>query len=492
MSRARAIKVNKADEFIAKMKPIRKATLESIRKETSKYIFVEKDGNAYCEKCHAEFTLLGSKHKGSGKCPECNSSLEIWHTSRKSELHQYAYSWRVIAEAIDNTTLALRYVLCSREGRKVVELDERAVMVLDFETKKISKFENPFGQGWKKSTKNFFQETFMYNYRKICCLGAEIHNKKWFSREVSKVDLFKYFDPSKYMSGYYASSVICHCSKKADLFEKLEKVGLGNIINQDLATWDYRHEIEYIKGEKELHKMLGISKATLKICMQNPTVKIDTLKALRKYPDMSTEYAEALVQGRITDDEYEMAIKTKNAKKSLAYIKTNGINYGEYEHYLSMLTKLEYPEDSYYLYPKNFREADAKISAEYSAKENTIQNKQIKAISDALRKMDDLQKYLNGSKGFFVYVPESSADLTKEGKALHNCIGTYTNKIAEGKTLVFYIRQLDNPLAPFVAMEYKNGKIVQVRYDHNKSVETNSNVYQSAKHLHRLLLRTTF
>ena len=84
--------------------------------------------------------------------------------------------------------------------------------------------------------------------------------------------------------------------------------------------------------------------------------------------------------------------------------------------------------------------------------------------------MPDLQEFLSGSDGLLVYVPESTKDLVKESKALHNCLGTYAERIANGKTLVFFVRRLNDPTAPFVAFEYVNGDVVQCRADNNQNV----------------------
>ena len=103
--------------------------------------------------------------------------------------------------------------------------------------------------------------------------------------------------------------------------------------------------------------------------------------------------------------------------------------------------------------------------------EKAKQSRLIKKISNGLRKTDDLQEFLQGSNGLLVYVPESAEDLLKEGRHLHNCIGTYIDRIAEGKTLVFFVRRLNDINAPFVAFEYCNGEVVQCRYDKNEAVK---------------------
>ena len=85
--------------------------------------------------------------------------------------------------------------------------------------------------------------------------------------------------------------------------------------------------------------------------------------------------------------------------------------------------------------------------------------KQIEAnYSDAMHlRSDDLM--LVG-----LWTPE---DLIAEGKALHNCISTYPERVASGETMVMAVRKTKEPEKPYCAFEYKNDRIIQVRADHN-------------------------
>ena len=104
----------------------------------------------------------------------------------------------------------------------------------------------------------------------------------------------------------------------------------------------------------------------------------------------------------------------------------------------------------------------------------------IAKISKGLMELPEIKELCGNSRGLLVYVPESSKDLYEEGKALHNCLSTYVNRVANKNTLIFFVRQLQNPTAPFVAMEIAyDGTVIQVRYDHNKPVE-DSNIIDFA------------
>ena len=108
-----------------------------------------------------------------------------------------------------------------------------------------------------------------------------------------------------------------------------------------------------------------------------------------------------------------------------------------------------------------------------------IKDKLIKAVRDKLNSMPELKEFFNGAKGFMAYVPQCEKDFIEEGKAQHNCVGggNYANQVAKNQTLIFFIREIDKPNAPFVTMEYRNGKIIPCMLDRNERVKENTKVY---------------
>ena len=132
---------------------------------------------------------------------------------------------------------------------------------------------------------------------------------------------------------------------------------------------------------------------------------------------------------------------------------------------------MNYPLDDSYLYPKDFYKEDRRIAKEISDKENAETNNKMTLVANALRNSKELADMFKGSMGLQVVVPESVGELRSEGKYLHNCLGGYGERIAEKKTLVFFVRKIEDPTAPYVALEYNHGRIVQCRFDHNVPVK---------------------
>ena len=151
---------------------------------------------------------------------------------------------------------------------------------------------------------------------------------------------------------------------------------------------------------------------------------------------------------------------------------------GEYDDYLQMAEDLRYSlKDRGVTMRKSRRKAHQDITAEYNMMRDKIRReKEERKNREMAEKMVLIREEVNKnhadamnlrSNDFLsvgLWTPEA---LKEEGKALHNCIGTYAEKVANGKTMIFAVRKKDAPEKPFCAFEYADQKIIQCRADHN-------------------------
>lgn len=115
------------------------------------------------------------------------------------------------------------------------------------------------------------------------------------------------------------------------------------------------------------------------------------------------------------------------------------------------------------IYPKDLERSHDEMLLRVKEKENAKINAQIAKRLPSLEFME----YEDESLGLFIRVAASHSELIKEGKLLHHCVGGYASSHAEGKTTILFIRHIDSPSIPFFTLEYKNGKVMQNRGDHN-------------------------
>ena len=91
------------------------------------------------------------------------------------------------------------------------------------------------------------------------------------------------------------------------------------------------------------------------------------------------------------------------------------------------------------------------------------------------------KKYLplqrESKENFITIIAMSPADLITEGEKLHHCVGKmgYDQKFVREETLIFFIRNKDNPESPFVTIEYSlsNHKVLQSYGDHDSKPDEN-------------------
>ena len=73
--------------------------------------------------------------------------------------------------------------------------------------------------------------------------------------------------------------------------------------------------------------------------------------------------------------------------------------------------------------------------------------------------------------GFILKIAESQEDLNVESSVLGHCVRTYGNKVAEGKTIIYFIRREEKQDEPYYTLEIRpDGQFIQCRGEHNCSM----------------------
>ena len=459
---------------------------EWMKSHTGKWLTVTRENGteiARCSCCGEVVEIGKTKHKGRAICPNCKKEVEVLHSWRVSKYWDDV-QFVIVPKAIDNKVLMLRYYYVYRKGFDNIhtpEIRECARMIINTKRKSVHTFENKEGS-WEYTHRNYFAETNMYNYRRWCCLSG-IDYDRLLARGLRKLDTFKYWSPKMikdlWSKQYYTHNLICVLATKADLYEKMYKVGLADVVKADIVASKY-DEIKYNAKAKSLTAMLGITKEQLKTLKNVRINHLKVLEAMQIQKEMGLDkeiisYIEKLC---ISYSDVKRLAEDNNAKKVLRYCVRQNIGIYEYRRYKENLVTLGYRLDDAYLFPRNFRVDDLRVANEIverrdaRKKEKDVErNVLISGISKGLRENKELMEFFAGSNGLIVYVPESVEELKMEGKRLHNCLGSYVDRVAEGKTLVFFIRRMEDPTAPYIAMEYCHGRVLQCMYDYNKRVE---------------------
>ena len=473
-------------------KPIEQKYLDWALKASARHIYVDHNGNGWCTSCESKVMLAKTKHLEAIRCPKCNAKLKALHVWRRKS-NRYSgiedtVDWYVFPDVLNDHLLMLRYVLVYKADTEP-EYGERARYILDFKNKKEYTLEFSWNKKqWEYSDSDYFRETGMgYTYRRFCCLQGELypHTMKRFN----KIDNLKYIKFNREMfSKWYVSSVLFSAYRKPVMYEQLSKAG----------SYSHYYDVPYDDTQTELIKALGLNKNTFKFLKQAQSIR--ALKFLKANPNISEkEFAKA----RLLDFSSELEELTKQYNlhfgKTLKYIRKVAKDkhvpdlVRDYKDYLQTLDKLGYPLDSQYCYPTNFRKEDERVQKELRARDERrrgmtkleiIQEEAridsvVNNISKALRENEELKRWMKGSDGLKVIVPESVGELTDEGIKLHNCLKNYAKEIADKQSLIFFIRKINDPTNAYVAMEYKHGEVRQLRLDKNEPV-TDKKIIQFA------------
>ena len=120
-------------------------------------------------------------------------------------------------------------------------------------------------------------------------------------------------------------------------------------------------------------------------------------------------------------------------------------------------------------FPKDIRVAHDNVAMAFKMKENEMSNKSIEQLAKEAEKYIPDTKQYNESQ-YAIILPHSISDIVQEGQAQHNCVGSYVSKIAQRHSIVFFIRKKDDLGQSFITAEFARGRLTQIFYKNNRSV----------------------
>ena len=119
---------------------------------------------------------------------------------------------------------------------------------------------------------------------------------------------------------------------------------------------------------------------------------------------------------------------------------------GLYYDYIEMSRKLS-RDGKIQMWPRNLPEAHDLAAANFNAEVNAEKNKQLIAVASKWQALEV------ENDEFIMRLPRSGHDLYMEGQAQHNCVGSYTDRIIKGDSLVLFLRRRQAPEAAFGTIE---------------------------------------
>lgn len=195
---------------------------------------------------------------------------------------------------------------------------------------------------------------------------------------------------------------------------------------------------------------------------------------------VTKNYLPFMVKHNITYDELEVLqiIKHKNIKviRKLAELNSykelaqyvdlekalaNGLtksNEHMYLDYLSFAKRLHLNmKDKRVLYPKDILKSHDELMHQVE----TIENQEI--IEKIKIRYEELKVLSYQDDKYIIYPVPTMSDLINESEVQNICVRSYNERYANGKTNLFFMRNLKNVTKPLIAIEVRDKKIVQSR-----------------------------
>ena len=265
------------------------------------------------------------------------------------------------------------------------------------------------------------------------------------------------------------------------LVERLTKVGFENIV----ADVVYRHGFSDALDETQAktHRILRVEKQDVSV-LQEQKVGVSLLKKYQAYVAMHLRGRVELFQWQLHNAVSEIPtdiFQYMTAEKFMRYIDAQFPIYCEtrpangyrdptmetlvitYVDYLHMCCRQTYNmKDKSVLFPKNCATAHDR-EAKRIQKINDAQKNKAFGMAYA----GFARKAVLSNEELQIVCPKRVNDLVAEGRTLHHCVGSYIDRVVEGRCLIVFVRRVEEPKKPYVTVEVRDGKIAQIHGDHN-------------------------
>ena len=442
-----------------------------------------KDVPGVCSACGREIKLSGVKQGAKLICPHCRKELTAKPRSRRGS-NMYDRKTCQVIQRISDSELVIRIV------KVYYSYHDDIPKVRIYENARQFIFKNPDGRicaeayyysynngflmtHWKKGERPKYSQwqecyeadTCGYVYTQT--LLGELAGTPWQYCPVA--EYYNYWhEPMESLP--FLAAYLNH-----PRMEHLVKNGFYSIVS-DIV---YRYNNDCIdESRNRTHQILGvaaedvdflrginINAAALRIFQQYAGIK-DRQKLLMWQIENQVEYNVLPILQHMTvhkavkylDSQYGF-LRLRKTKYGAQRYKDMQELVTEYKDYLEMCRKLGYDmKNSFVKFPKDIQEAHDKAAKSMKHKANAIMRREFAAVYKSIAGKYDFEK-----SGMKIVYPKNPDDVVKEGNTLHHCVGGYTERVADRKCIILFLRRCSDLQHSYYTIELQENKVVQVR-----------------------------
>ena len=437
-----------------------------------------------CTSCGHEIRLSGVKQGNKGVCPHCKRELIMKPRSRRGSCMADRDTCQVI-QNVGNGELLIRIIkvwYTYAEDIPKIQIYENARQFIrqDENDGKIcvESYYYSYGSGiltdWKKGERPSRLNQWQYHFEADTCgrlysknLPNQLKGTAWEYCPIA--DFYNYFQkPMQALP--FLRAFLNH-----PRMEHLAKVGFWNIVS-NLAycyhpdcldeTQNRTHQILKAAAEDvQFLKELEVDIPTLKIFHEYAGLK-DRRQLLCWQLEQKVERNILPILKHITvhkfirymDSQFGFLRLRRTSHGTLRYKGMQDL-VSEYRDYLDMCRKMGYDmKNSFVLFPKDLQKSHDKTAHRYKQRKDALVKRDFISVYQQLSGQLDFEK-----DGMKIVYPKTPDDVVKEGHALHHCVGSYTERVAEKECIILFLRKCSEEAKPFYTVEVRNRKAVQVR-----------------------------
>lgn len=435
-----------------------------------------------CSSCGHEIQLSGVKQGNKSICPHCRHELIMKPRSRRG----YCRTDRDTCQVIQNMgggelvirIIKVRYTYTDDMPKINIYENARQFIRQDSDGKiRLECYYYQHNGGiltnWKKGERHGYSQ-WQYNFEADTCghvydknLSAALGGTPWQYCPIA--DFYNCFhEPIQALP--FLAAYLQH-----PRLEHLVKTGFCHIVS-DMV---YRHTSDCLdETQDRTHRILRIAAEDVEF-LRKLDANIDMLKAFQEYAGLKdrqqlflwllehkVKYNVLPILKHMTVHKFIRYIESQYAFLRLRKTPHGSLRYKEmqalvteYRDYLDMCCRMGYDmKNSFVLYPKDLQKSHDKTAHRYGQKKDTLIKRNFIAVYRQLSGRLDFEK-----DGLKIVYPDTPDDVIAEGHALHHCVGSYTERVANGECVILFLRKCSDESKPFYTIEVRGQEVVQVR-----------------------------
>ena len=444
---------------------------------------------AFCTACRHEVSIAAAKHNTSGLCPRCKKKITFKCRGRRGRIFDRA-TVQVLQKAEGNG-LVLRIIKVYRSfadsdipnhfeiwenARQFITLSSSGQCSVDayYYHYKAGYDLTPWCNGYRpvfdRWKYNFTADMSGVLYQRN--LSDTLKDTPWaYSQLEAFSGIASFSGVATFLSAYIKRPKIEHLIKMK-LYRLVSGIIYGGYSYSALQAINFNGE--------NMRAILGIDRPYFPLLRElNPS--IDQLHLIRQLLQAdhkpSTEQIKWFIASKISNAdaakellahmsvhklqryvEQQFAPEDEAALKRVDYYKMNTL-ITDYHDYLCMCKELQYDvKNSFILFPRELKAAHDSVAKTLKDKRTAEHEKAIAGSFDEWQK-----RYQYQSKELMMIPPHSAKEIVDEGAALHHCVRLYVKNVAEKKSVILFVRSVDEPDKSLCTVEVKDGQVTQAR-----------------------------